>query len=74
MIFSVKNIAFIIIVIIALLLFFGYLIGSYIYKIHHKMPVGECAGCANKMKRAINKAKKDMKHSNQCHCNDKKTN
>ncbi len=71
MIFAVKNIVFILIVIIALILFFGYLIGSYIYKIKHKIPVGECAGCANKMKKAINKAKKDLSKNHTCTCKDK---
>lgn len=71
MILSSNNIIFVIVVIIALVLFFGILIGSYIYKVKHKIPVGECAGCANKMKRAINKAKKDLSKEHQCACKNK---
>ncbi len=37
-----------IIVAISLLLFFGWLIGSYIYKRKHNIPTGDCAECRSK--------------------------
>ena len=35
-------------VIIAVLAFFGALIGRYIYKKAHHLPTGECAACASR--------------------------
>jgi len=71
MILSVGNTLLIIAVILAVALFFGYLIGSYIYKVKHHMPVGDCAGCANKMKKAMDKAKKDIHSEHTCCCHNK---
>lgn len=44
-----------IIVIIALLGFFGSMIGVYIYKKKHHIPTGECSSCATR-KNALLKA------------------
>ena len=37
-----------IIVAIVLLAFFGWLIGSYIYKKKHHIPTGDCAACKSR--------------------------
>ncbi len=71
MILSIKNILLAVTVIVIVILFFGYLIGSYIYKVKHKLPVGDCAGCANKMKKAMEKAKRDIHSNNSCSCHSK---
>ena len=44
-----------IIVVIAIVVFFAALIGTYIYKKTHNIPTGDCASCANK-KNALLKA------------------
>lgn len=66
MILSIGNTILTIVVITFVILFFSYLIGSYIYKRKHNIPVGECASCASNMKRAMKKAKKSM--HKKCNC------
>lgn len=44
-----------ILVIIAIVAFFGTLIGVYIYKRVHHLPTGECACCASKGEKKKNK-------------------
>ncbi len=50
----------IIILIIVLLIVFS-VIGSYIYKRIKKKPTGECSMCNKRMKKAVEKALKELK-------------
>lgn len=59
---------YVIIVVTFIILFFGGLIGSYIYKKVKGLPTGECASCAGKMKKAVRKAKKDLHSKSDCTC------
>lgn len=48
-----------IITIIACILIVGLVVGNHLYKKYYKkVPTGECACCAKKMKRAVKKIKK----------------
>lgn len=56
-----------IIVIITAVTFVLAVIGNYIYKrVKHK-PTGECASCANRMRRALKNGIDDI--SKECNCN-----
>lgn len=50
-----------IVVIIAVILIFVGVVGSYIYKKLHHIPTGECADCSKRMKHAIKECQHDMK-------------
>ena len=54
-----------VIVILAVVAFFGSLIGVYVYKKAHHIPTGDCACCHKSTKKMI-------KEYHKCYCEDKK--
>ena len=48
-----NEVLLVILVVTTVILFFGAIIGSYVYKKVHHMPTGECAYCHSKSKKTL---------------------